>query len=81
VLTIQIAGGRGEPERVLLVARPVGDRVRVREWNAAGTADTSTERDCSIDEVMALVTRAAREHRRVSEDPFTIRRWLGVQLG
>ena len=79
VLQLQVEGGSGQPERMLIVSRPIGDRVRVREWNSAGTADASTERDCSIDEIVALVVHANRERRRVSVDLVTIRQWLGVR--
>jgi hypothetical protein len=76
VMTIQIAGSPEEPERVLIVSRPDGGRVRVREWSAAGT---SGEREMAVDEILALVTRAAGERRRVSEDLHAIRRWLGAR--
>jgi hypothetical protein len=78
VLTIQIQGGEGEPERVLLVDRPVGERVRVREWSSDASADTTEPRDWHVEDVLALVTRAQRSRRWVSEDAPTVRRWLGV---
>jgi hypothetical protein len=76
VMTIQIAGSPEEPERVLIVSRPADGRAHVREWSAAGSFG---EREMAVDEIIAIVTRAIDERRRVSEDVHAIRRWLGAR--
>ena len=76
VLTLQIEGGPGEPERVLQIARAGSGRVRVREWSGADWGAGAPERDVPAAEVLALVERAVAERRRVSEELYRIRHWL-----
>ena len=76
-LTVQVQGGGEEPERVLVLSRPRDGRVAVREFAiGAGDEGGPTEYSCSPDAVLAVIERATRERRRVSEDVQTIRRWL-----
>ena len=75
-LTLQIGGDAGEPERLLLIARPEGGRVRVREWTGAGWGGPPREREYAVAELLAVVAGAARARRRLSEDPRRVRRWL-----
>jgi hypothetical protein len=49
----------------------------VREFVIGGPEGGSREYSCTPDDVLEVVERAVRGRRRVSEDPHTIRRWLG----
>ena len=75
-LTLQIGGDASEPERLLLISRPEGGRVRVREWTGAGWGGAPREREYAVGELLAAVDGAVRARRRLSEDPARVRRWL-----
>jgi hypothetical protein len=77
-LTVQVQGGRGEPERVIILSRPRDGMVDVREFAIGGDAGGSSDYTCACDDVLATVERAVRERRRVSEDLATVRRWLNA---
>ena len=77
-LTVQLEGGRGSPERVLVLSRPHDGMVDVREFALGGDDGGRREYTCAVDDVLALVERAVRRRRRVSEDLPTVRRWLNV---
>jgi hypothetical protein len=73
-LTVQVQGAGREPERVLTLSRPRGGVVEVREFSVVGAAprDYTTAAADLLDQL----ERAARARRRLSEDLYTIRRWL-----
>jgi hypothetical protein len=73
-LTVQVQGAGREPERVLTLSRPRGGVVEVREFAVGGPAP----RDYRVDagELLDQLEQAARARRRLSEDLYTIRRWL-----
>lgn len=78
ILSLVIQGGGGDPECVLLIGRPDGaGRVRVREWTS-NDWQSAVEYDVTADEIVQRVERAVRAFRRVSEDPRSLRRWLGA---
>ncbi|HET6680742.1 MAG TPA: hypothetical protein VFG84_06040 [Gemmatimonadaceae bacterium] len=78
ILSLVIQGGAGEPECVLMIGRPDGaGRVRVREWTS-NDWQSAVVYDVTADEIMNRVERAVRAFRRVSEDPRSLRRWLGA---
>ena len=74
-LTLRIAGGEGEPERLLRIARPVEGLVRIREWTSADWG-TMLEREMASTALLDAIERAARERRRLSEELYRVRLWL-----
>ncbi|HVE79190.1 MAG TPA: hypothetical protein VNA89_10030 [Gemmatimonadaceae bacterium] len=75
-LTVQVAAGNGEPERLMILARAGGGRVRVREWTSAGWGTPPDEREVAPEALYAWLETAVRRGRRVSEELYRIRRWL-----
>ncbi len=80
-LTVQIQGGRApdgaaEPETVLVLARPAGGRVAVREYPSPGAPAAY---DAAPAEVLARVERALGAGRRVGAELHLVRRWLAGQ--
>jgi hypothetical protein len=76
VLVVQVEGGRGRPERILRIARPVGQRVTVLEW--ASDAGDLPPRDVDTRELGRELERALDERRRVSVESYLVRRWLAL---
>jgi hypothetical protein len=76
-LTVQVAGGDGEPERLLVLSHAGGGRVHVREWTSDGWGTPPDERELAADELLAWLETAVRRGRRVSEELYRIRRWAG----
>jgi hypothetical protein len=81
-LTVQIAGGPNrtpgaagalEPDTVLVLDRPAGGRVAVREFPSPGAPIAY---DARVDDVLARVEGAARAGRRVSAELYAVRQWL-----
>jgi hypothetical protein len=75
-LPVFIMGAGAEPERLMLVARPVAGRVRVREWSGADWSAPPAVREVACAEVADAVERAVRDGRRVNQAPQVVRRWL-----
>ena len=76
-LTVQVQGGGRDPERVLVLSRPRSGLVEVREF-AVG-CDGPRDFTATVDELRDLFERASRKRRRISEDLYTIRLWLGSE--
>ena len=76
-LTVQVQGGGRDPERVLVLSRPRRGLVEVREF-AVG-CDGPRDFTATVDELRDLFERASRKRRRISEDLYTIRLWLGSE--
>ena len=77
-LTVQITGGRAasgavEPDTVLVLDRPAGGRVAVREFPSPGAP---VAYDARAEDVLARVEGAARAGRRVSAELYLVREWL-----
>ena len=75
-LSVQVAGGKGEPEKLFVLARPRAGSVDVREFRFGGDQGTPLEYAASADELLAGFERAHAQRRRLSEDLHRIRRWL-----
>ena len=75
-LEVQVAGGRGEPERLLVLGRPRGGSVAVREFRFAEGDGNPREYTATAADLLADFQRARRQRRRLSEDLYAIRRWL-----
>ena len=77
-LTVQIEGGRAvggapDPETLLVLDRPAGGRVAVREFPSPGAPAAY---DARPDDVLARIEGAARAGRRVGAELHLVRRWL-----
>ena len=78
-LSVQVQGGRGEPERLFVLSR-VRDRgaVAVREFRLSdGDTAGPLEYTSRASDLLATFERAHRERRRLSEEMYRIRNWLG----
>jgi hypothetical protein len=75
-LSLQITGGPGRPERLLLIGRPRDGIVRVREWTT-DTMNTEGE-DFEIDagQLLEQIEEAHTTHQPMNEELYRIRRWL-----
>ena len=76
-LPVLITGPGTEPERLILVGRPAGGRVRVREWSGADWSAPPIEREAACAEISDAVDRAVRAGRHVNQLPQVVRDWLG----
>ena len=74
-LTVQVAGSRDRPERLLIISRPHGGRVHVRSWQS-GQWGAPVDQDVGTRELFSELERAVSERRRVSEDVYRLRLWL-----
>jgi hypothetical protein len=75
-LTLQVAGGRGEPERLLLIGRPDSGRVRVREWTSNSWNSEGDDYAIDAEELLAALERDFSARRAMSEEIFRVRQWL-----
>ena len=75
-LTVLVGAGAGEPERLYVIARPAGGRVRVREWSTATWNQPAQERELAVSELWSALERAHAARRRLSEELPRIRHWL-----
>jgi hypothetical protein len=78
-LTVQIQGGPGadgaaEPETVLVLGRPRGGRVAVREFPGPGAPIAY---DAHAEELLDRIEGAVESRRRVSVELYLVRQWLG----
>jgi hypothetical protein len=77
-LVVQVGGGRDEPERLLHISRPVDGLVRVREWTSESWNVPPAERELSARALLRAIEEAARQRRRLSEELYRVREWLGA---
>jgi hypothetical protein len=75
-LTVQVAGGGAEPERLLRITRPRDGLVRVREWTSEAWGEPALERELAADALLRALEEAARQRRQLSQELYRIRRWL-----
>ena len=75
-LSVQVAGGGGEPERLYVLSRPRGGQVAVREFRFGSEELKPREYSAAPHELLAAFERAHGERRRLSEDLYRIRLWL-----
>jgi hypothetical protein len=75
-LTLRVAGGRGDPERLLLIGRPDGGTVRVREWTSRSWNTEGDDYDIDAEELLASLERDFSARRPMSEEIYRVRQWL-----
>lgn len=75
-LAILVAAGGGEPERLLLLAKPANGRVHIREWSSHNWSGPADERDEAVADAFAVFQRAHDARRRMSTGLVQIRAWL-----
>jgi len=81
-LTVQIVGGAGEPERLMLLYREgaEGGRLYVKEWSSTG-GDVPREYEVDPEDLYASLREAVRRGRRVTQELYRVRLWLdGVDV-
>lgn len=75
-LSVQVAGGRGEPEKLYVLTRPRAGTVEVREFRFGERESEPRVYAASAASLLADFRRAHAERRRLSEDLHRIERWL-----
>jgi hypothetical protein len=75
-LTLQVASGHGEPERLLLIGRPEAGRVRVREWTSRSWNSEGEDYDIDAETLLAGLERDFSARRAMSEEIYRVRQWL-----
>lgn len=77
-LPILIAGDAERPERLVLLSRPDGGRVSVREWTSSDWSRPPAARTMESRELLAELEQAIRQGRRVNQEIYAVRHWLGL---
>ena len=72
-LDVQVAAGRGEPERLYILRRPRNGVVEVREITGGCAPREYQER---ADVLLGRFERAQRDRRRISAEMYLVRNWL-----
>lgn len=75
-LTLRVAGGQGEPERLLLIGRPEERQVRVREWTSRSWNSEGEDYEIDAEDLLAGLERDFSARRAMSEEIFRVRQWL-----
>lgn len=75
-LTLRVAAGRGEPERLLLIGRPENGQVRVREWTSHSWNSEGEDYEIDAEDLLAALERDFSAHRAMSEEIYRVRQWL-----
>jgi hypothetical protein len=75
-LSVQVAGGKGEPEKLYVLTRPRAGMVEVREFRFGSHQSEPLVYAASCEALLDDFERAHQQRRRLSEDLHRIRRWL-----
>ena len=75
-LTLRVAAGQGEPERLLLIGRPEGGQVRVREWTSRSWNSEGDDYEIDAEVLLAGLERDFSARRAMSEEIYRVRQWL-----
>lgn len=75
-LTLRVAAGQGEPERLLLIGRPEGRQVRVREWTSRSWNSEGDDYEIDAEVLLAGLERDFSARRALSEEIYRVRQWL-----
>lgn len=76
VLSVQVQGAKGDPERLLVLSRPRNGFVEVREFRYGCAQAAPLEYTASAEELYTTFATAHARRRRVSEELYRIRLWL-----
>lgn len=72
-----MGGGRGEPEKLLLIEHPRADGlVRLRQWTSADWSAPPATLEVSASALLSEIERAVREGRGMNREITVVRRWL-----
>ena len=75
-LPVLVGAGRGEPEMLLLIARPAAGRVRVRRWSAADWSAAPAGATEDAEALTRWLEAQAASGRRVNHSLYAVRLWL-----
>jgi hypothetical protein len=75
-LTVRIIGNPGQPERLLLIGRPIDGVVRVREWTSDSWNTEGEDLEMDPRDLLEQLERAYASQLQVSEEMYKIRHWL-----
>jgi len=75
-LSVQVAGGKGEPEKLYVLTRPRAGTVEVREFRFGEHQGEPRVYAASSASLLDDFKRAHAQRRRLSEDMHRIERWL-----
>lgn len=75
-LSVQIDGGKGQPDRMLVVSRPRNGLVEVREFHYGCGQSAPLEYTEDADVLYGKIERLVRQRRRVSQSLAGLRLWL-----
>ena len=76
-LEVLLGPGAGEPEALLLIARPRPDgRIQVRGWTSNDWSRTPDVRQRDAADVLAEIEAAVRSGRSVRPELAVVREWL-----
>lgn len=73
---VLITEGAGEPDRLIMVGRPSGGMVHLREWSTDNWNAAPAERDSRVADAVAIFRAAFDARRRMSVSLQEIRSWL-----
>lgn len=76
-LDLLVGGGKGAPEKLLLIERPTADgRVRLRSWTSDDWSAAPTPSECNARDLFGEIERAVREGRALNQELKVVRQWL-----
>jgi len=78
-LQLLVGGGRGQPELLFLIERPMPDgRVRLRSWTSDDWSVPPTATERASGELLLDIERWSRAGRSLNHPLPVVRRWLTV---
>jgi hypothetical protein len=81
-LEVLVGGGRGDPEKLLLIDQPRPDgQVRVRQWTSDDWSAPPATLVLRASALLAELERSVREGRGLNRELTVVRRWLAVGGG
>jgi hypothetical protein len=76
-LELLVGGGRGAPEKLMLIDRPRADgQVHVRRWTSADWSAPPAASECSASGLLSEIERAVRDGRALNHELTVVRQWL-----
>jgi hypothetical protein len=76
-LDLLVGGGKGAPEKLLLIERPTADgRVRLRSWTSDDWSAAPAPSECSASGLLDDLEDAVRHGRTLNREMAVVRQWL-----